>query len=64
VVSQAFYETAGVVKVSVFAFAFSIVGFLLLLLLLLLLFVGCIHLGLLFALWVNPLWGSVHGGVR
>jgi hypothetical protein len=25
---------------------------------------GCIHLGLLSALWVNPLTDSVHGGVR
>jgi len=64
---RAFYETAGVVKVLVFAFAFSLVAFLFLLLFLPLLLpflAGCIHLGLLSALWVNPLTDSVHGGVR
>jgi len=48
-----FYETAGVVKVFVFAFVFSFVAFLFLLLLLPLLLpflAWCIHLGLLSAL--------------
>jgi hypothetical protein len=64
-VSQVFYETAGVVKVFVFVFAFvfSLVAFFLLPLLLPL-FASCIHPGLLSALWVNPLTDSVHGGVR
>ena len=58
---RGFYETAGVVKVFVFAFAFvfSLVAFLFLLLFLLLLLpflVSWIHLGLLYALaWSR--WG-------
>ena len=54
-----FYETTGFVKVFVFAFVFPLVAFLLLSF-----FVCCIHLGLLSALGVNRLLGSVHGGVR
>jgi len=54
--ARAFYETAGVVKVFVFAFVFSLVAFLFLSLLLPFL-VCCIHLGLLSALWVNRLLG-------
>jgi hypothetical protein len=63
--SQVFYETAGDVKVFVFAFAFvfSLLAFLFLPLHLPFLLCG-IHLGLLSALWANPLRGSVHGGVR
>ena len=62
---RAFYETAGVVKIFVFAFAFvfSLLALLFLPLLLPVL-VCCIHLGLLSALWVNRLLGSVPGGVR
>jgi hypothetical protein len=58
-----FYETAGAVKVFVFAFVFSLVALLFLLLLLPFL-VSCIHLGLLSALFVNPFLDSVHIGVR
>ena len=56
-----FYETAGDVKVFVvaFAFVFSLAAFCFLPC-----FVSCIHLGLLSALWVEPLLGPVHGGVR
>ena len=61
--AQAFYETAGAVKVYVFAFVFSLVALLFLLLLLPFL-VSCIHLGLLSALFVNPFLDSVHIGVR
>jgi hypothetical protein len=45
-----FYETAGVVKVFVFAFVFSFLAFLLLFFVLCSLFVFWIHLGLLYAL--------------
>jgi len=61
--TRAFYETAGGVKVFVFAFVFSLVALLFLPLLLPFL-VSCIHLGLLSALRVNPLLGSVPVGVR
>jgi hypothetical protein len=61
--ARAFYETAGGVKVFVFAFVFSLVALLFLPLLLPFL-VSCIHLGLLSALRVNPLLGSVPVGVR
>jgi hypothetical protein len=61
--ARAFYETAGAVKVFVFAFVFSLVALLFLLLLLPFL-VSCIHLGLLSALFVNPFLDSVHIGVR
>jgi hypothetical protein len=62
-VVRGFYETAGAVKVFVFAFVFSLVALLFLLLLLPFL-VSCIHLGLLSALFVNPFLDSVHIGVR
>jgi hypothetical protein len=61
--ARGFYETAGGVKVFVFAFVFSLLALLFLLLPLFVL-VFCIHLGLLSALWVNPLLGSVPVGVR
>jgi hypothetical protein len=55
--ARAFYETAGGVKVFVFAFVFSLLAFLFLLLPLLLPFLACcIHLGLLSALCLNLVW--------
>ena len=63
---RGFYETAGVVKVFVFAFVFSLLAFLFLLLFLLLSLVRVvwIHLGLLYALaWSSGYRGTLWVGV-